>query len=247
MTTIPAVQGGLTLQNLLKTKVKTQLTTSGGESFLGYNTYSGTWAFGKDNEKLTEDDLIRVIPESLRHGWHRWADKKVHKVMSSVFQEMPEQPEPVRDAKGKLQEASEARGLAGVLQLEDGDVQLSWEASTYGCRSSVDGLLADIMLRANEEAEFLYPVCVFTKGTPYENSYKEGEMLTPPVIKIVGWCNQAGEDAPDAPAQIAASTDEPEPEPEVEEPAEEEEQQEQQEPEEPAVEKPKRQRRQRSA
>jgi hypothetical protein len=246
MSNLPQVQGVGSLQDALRTKVQTQLTPSGGENFLGYNTYSGKWTFGKDNEVLTPDDRVRVVPEALRHGWHRWADKKVHKVMSSVFQPLPEKPDPVTDAKGNIQQAQEARGLTGVLEFEDGDIQLTWEAATYGCRASVDSLLADIMLRAQEEAEYLYPVCRFTTGNPYENSYKAGEMLTPPVIDIVGWCNQEGEMAPDAPKQVAA----PKAKPQAEEPAEEEEPAEAEEPTaeaDPEPEKPMRQRRKRAA
>lgn len=204
MENLPDVKNTSTLQEALLTQVKTPITRNGGESFLGYNSFSGTWTFGKDNEPLEPEDVVRLVPEALRHGWHRWADRKVTKIMSSVFVDMPAEPEAVEDAKGKHCHASEARGLMGVLELEDGDIQLSWEASTHGCRSSIDSVLSEIMSRAATEAEYLYPVVSFGSGPAYENTYKPGEMILPPRIAIVGWSNKEGDLAPDAAMKIAA-------------------------------------------
>jgi hypothetical protein len=216
---LPQVAGVGSLQDALKTQVKTDITRGGGsEQFLGYNSYSGKWTFGKDNDEIEPEDRLRIVPEGLRHGWHLWVDKKVTKVMSSVFKPMPEEPAAQTDAKGKLQQAGESRGMTAVLVDEEGDIQLSWEASTDGCRRAIDGVLSELMLRAQTEAEYLYPVVSLTTGEPYENSYKAGEMISPPRIDILGWCNQDGEDAPDAAPQIAkAEAKEEEFEPEAKE------------------------------
>jgi len=223
---LPQVAGVGSLRDALTSHVKTNITQGGGEQFLGYNSYSGKWTFGKDNEVIEPEDRLRIVPEGLRHGWHLWVDKKVMEVMSSVFKPMPEEPAAVQDSKGKLQQASEARGMMAVLVLEDeDDIQVSWEHSTDGCRRAIDGVLSELMLRAQTEAEYLYPVVSLTSGTPYENSYKPGEMITPPKIDIVGWCNQDGEEAPDAPKKVAAPKAEAEPaaeEEDAEEPAAEE-------------------------
>lgn len=248
MSKFPVVKGmGGNLQEALTTKVKVQTKTAGNIQHMRYDSYSGEWSFGKDNEDLSGEE-VTIITNSIVHGWHRWADQEVFKRMASFLDDLPEKPESVEDRKGKTQAASEARGFQCVLEYE-GDVestQMSWEHSTDGCRRAIDTVLETIMARAQSEPEFLYPVVVLKHDKPYENSYKKGEMIYPPMLEIIGWRNAEGEDAPDETAKIEApkktraakpkAEPEPEPEPDPEPEAAEEAPAE-------AEEKPKRQRR----
>ena len=208
MANFPTIQGmGGSLQNALKEKVKVQTTPSGGLQHIRYDSYTGQWSYGKDGEDITGDE-VTVITPSICHGWHRWKDREVFKRMVNFLDDLPEKPEAVEDRKGKVQVANEARGfqcmLDGATQADD--LQLSWEHSTDGCRRAIDTLLEATMSRAQTEAEYLYPVVKLENDTPYENSYKDGEMIYPPMLTITGWRDHEGNDAPEEVAQVEDKT-----------------------------------------
>jgi hypothetical protein len=196
MSDFPVVQGvSGGLQSALTERSKVQTTQSGNFQHIRYDSYTGAWSFGKDNEELT-GWRATIITDSIAHGWHLWVDREVTKRMVGFTENLPEKPESREDRKGNLQTANEARGFQCVLEDEDG-VQMQWEHSTDGCRRAIDTVLDVIRGRAMEEAEYLYPVIVFGQGTAYENSYKAGEMIVPPQLDIIGWRNMDGKDAPD--------------------------------------------------
>jgi hypothetical protein len=201
MSNFPTIQGmGGSLQEALQTRVQVHTTASGNVQHMRYDSYSGEWSVGKDNDDIS-GEVVTIITNSFVHGWHRWADREVFKRMASFLEPLPDKPEPVEDRKGKMQTASEARGMQCVLDDEDG-VQMSWEHSTDGCRRGLDGVLEEVMARAATEPDFLYPVVKLGHDTPYENSYKDGEMIYPPTLEIIGWRNEAGDDEPDATKKV---------------------------------------------
>lgn len=196
MANFPTVQGmGGSLQAALTEKSKVQFSQGGNVQHVRYDSYSGDWSYGKDNEDLT-GEIVTIITNSFVHGWHLWVDREVTKNMVSFTMDKPEKPEAREDRKGKVQTANEARGFQCIMGGGDDSVQMSWEHSTDGCRRAIDEVLETTMARALKEAEYLYPVVKLTHDTPYENSYKDGEMIYPPKLEIVGWRNKDGEDAP---------------------------------------------------
>jgi len=195
MPNFPTVQGmGGSLQTALKDRVKIHTSVGGNVQHIRYDSYSGQWSYGKDNEPIT-GEVVTIITPSFTHGWHRWVDREVFKRMVTFLDELPEKPDTVEDRKGKPQNANEARGFQCVLNDAGDPIQMSWEHSTDGCRRAIDSLLETTMARAQHEPEFLYPVVKLTSDTPYENSYKDGEMIHPPLLELQGWQNQEG--APD--------------------------------------------------
>ena len=205
MANFPTVQGmGGSLQTALKDKVKVHTTQSGNIQHIRYDSYTGDWSFGKDNEPIT-GEVVCIITNSIVHGWHRWVDREVFKRMVSFVDELPEKPENVEDRKGNVQSANEARGFQCVMEDGEDNIQMSWEHSTDGCRRAIDAVLETIMARAQEEPDFLYPVVKLQNDTPYENSYKDGEMIYPPLLEIIGWRNAEGEDAPRPPPRSRTS------------------------------------------
>jgi len=203
MSNFPTIQGlGSSLQEALKERVKINTSAAGNVQHIRYDSYSGEWSYGKDNEDIT-GQTVTVITKSFTHGWHRWADREVVKRMASFVEDLPEKPEPVEDRKGKQQYASEARGLQCVLDDGGDSIQLSWEHSTDGCRRAIDHVLEMTKGRAQDEPRFLYAVCTLGTDKPYENSYKDGEIITPPKLEIIGWRDEDGVDAPDTIAKVA--------------------------------------------
>jgi hypothetical protein len=202
MGNFPTVQGlGGSLQEALKERVKVNTTATGNVQHVRYDSYSGDWSYGKDNEDIT-GRTVTIITNSFTHGWHRWADREVYKRMAAFLEDLPEKPDPVEDRKGKTQEANGARGLECVLEDGEDNIQLSWEHSTDGCRRAIDEVLTATIERAQEEPEFLYAVVKLTNATPYENTYKDGEMIYPPTLEILGWRDASGNDAPDGVAKV---------------------------------------------
>jgi len=202
MANFPTIQGmGGSLQSALKDKVKVHTTQSGNIQHIRYDSYTGDWSFGKDNEPIT-GEVVCIITNSIVHGWHRWVDREVLKRMVSFVDELPEKPENVEDRKGNVQSANEARGFQCVMEDGEDNIQMSWEHSTDGCRRAIDAVLETIMARAQDEPDYLYPVVKLQNDTPYENSYKDGEMIYPPLLEIIGWHNTEGEDAPEAATQV---------------------------------------------
>ena len=204
MANFPAVQGmGGSLQDALVEKSKVQTSASGNMQHVRYDSYSGDWSFGKDNEDITGAE-VTIITNSITHGWHRWADREVVKRMANFTEDLPEKIEPIEDRKGKMQTANEARGFQCVLDVDsdEGSIQMSWEHSTDGCRRAIDAILDATRARALDEADFLFPVVLLKNDTPYENSYKDGEMIYPPMLEITGWRNQEGEMAGDTVAKV---------------------------------------------
>ena len=84
MSKFPVVKGmGGNLQEALTTKVKVQTKTAGNIQHMRYDSYSGEWSFGKDNEDLSGEE-VTIITNSIVHGWHRWADQEVFKRMANM-------------------------------------------------------------------------------------------------------------------------------------------------------------------
>jgi len=207
MSNFPTVQGmGGSLQEALKDRVKINTTSSGNIQHIRYDSYSGDWTFGKDSEEIT-GEIVTIITNSIVHGWHRWVDREVFKRMVSFLDDLPEKPGNVEDRKGKVQVANEARGFQCVMGEGEDSVQMSWEHSTDGCRRAIDNVLEAMMARAQEEAIFLYPVVKLGNDKPYENSYKDGEMIYPPTLELVGWRDADGNDAPDVAGKIEDKTE----------------------------------------
>jgi len=210
--TVPGFSGSLA-EAVQQSKV--QSTDTGGVAHIKYNAYGGDWKFGKDGEDIT-DETVTVITDTISHGWHLWCDREVTKRMVSFVTECPEPMPDREDRKGKMQSANGARGFECVLDDDGESIQLSWEHSTDGCRRAVDAMLTAIRARAATDPEYLYPVVKLTSDPPYENPYKDGEMLHPPKLEIVGWRNREGEDAPAANAQVedqSEAAEEPTPKP----------------------------------
>jgi hypothetical protein len=169
----------------------------GGVGHIKFDPYTGRWSFGKDNEDIC-DAVVTLITDSIQHGWHLWVDREVEKTMTSFINPLPERLPSRRDRKEKMQDANEARGIQAVLEDEDG-VQLSWEHSTVGCRQCIDKIMTAIRARAVSDPAYLYPVAILTHDTPYANKHgKDGEMLYPPMMEIIGWRDRKGQNCPDA-------------------------------------------------
>jgi hypothetical protein len=190
---------------------KVQETRTGGVQHMKFGSVTdGGWVCGANADDISEAEML-INTQSLRHGWHLWCDGALTETMVSFVAGLPAEPEPVKDKNKKIQQATEAREIQGMIFDEDGEgFPAQYAASSFGARAAVDGLFNAIRARAATEAEFLYPLVKLTNtGEPYENKYKAGEMIHNPAFEILAWCNMNGDEQGEAAEKIAAPAEEP--------------------------------------
>ena len=202
MSNFPTTQSvGSDLQAALG-QSKVQETQTGGLQHLKFQSLApednpdlgGGWTYGSKAVDCTGAEVL-INTQSLKHGWHLWVDGTLTNVMVPFVAALPAEPEAVKNDKGKIQQASEARELQGAMIDEDGSTfMVSYANASYGTRSAVDDLLNAIRSRAVTEPEYLYPKVILSASDHYPSSYKAGEVVFNPVFEIVAWCNQNGEE-----------------------------------------------------
>ena len=210
MSNFPTTQAiGSDLQAALN-QSKVQETRTGGVQHMKFGSLQdGGWTCGANADDVSDAEML-VNTQSLRHGWHHWCDGALTETMVSFVAGLPVEPEPIKDKNGKIQQATEAREIQGMIFDEDDEsFPAQYAASSFGARAAVDGLFNAIRARAATEAEFLYPLIKLTNtGEPYENKYKAGEMVHNPQFEILAWCNMDGDEQGEAAPQVAAPVEE---------------------------------------
>lgn len=216
-TNFPAVANvGSDLQAALgQSKVKE--TAQGGMQHMRFGAFTGEWAYGKEGLDITDEEII-INTQSLQHGWVQWCDQKPTELMVSFVTELPMPMDDVKDKKGKVQQAKEARGFQAMLPEEDGtNTLVSFVNNSFGALKGVDVLMNAIRVKAGTTADFLYPKVRLTEdGKSYDNPNKPGETIFNPHFEIVSWHNMAG----DVEGEVSLPLEgqhEPEPEAEAEE------------------------------
>ena len=214
-TNFPAVANvGSDLQAALgQSKVKE--TAQGGMQHMRFGAYTGEWSYGKEGLDITDEEII-VNTQSLQHGWVQWCNQKPTERMVSFVEDLPIPMEDVKDKKGVVCQAQEARGFQAMLPEDDGTHTLvSFVNNSFGARKGVDVLMNAIRVKAGTTADFLYPKVRLTEdGNSYENPNKKGETIFNPMFEIVSWHNMAGDVEGEAATQVEDQSD---PEPEVKE------------------------------
>ena len=215
MSNFPATQSiGSDLQAALG-QSKVQSTMTGGVQHLRFKSVAdegdntgGMWTYGKDAVECSNDEIL-INTQSIRHGWHMWVDNELDDVMVPFVQSLPDEPAPVKDAKGKIKQASEARELQGMFIDTDEPFPIQFATSSYGGRAGIDDLLNQIRARAVTEPTYLYPVVTLDHAEPYANPHKAGQMVYNPKFNIVRWCDMEG-NPEEGPAKALPAVEEPE-------------------------------------
>ena len=206
MSDLPVVNSSSAVAAML-TGNKVAQTQGGGGAFIRFDAKrTGEWVFGMESEPVT-GDVFSLDVASLKHGFHLWHAKKCDRRMVPLNADLPQPQEPVEwvDAKGKTQtdEAGEARYFEG--SFDDG-VKFHFEASTFGGRKAIDGILEELFSRAATGSAFLFPQVKLESNSYEHSSY--GKVFEP-VLTAVAWFDGDGNPEGEAPKQIAESAPEP--------------------------------------
>ena len=160
---------------------KVSRTSGSGRAYLKFDAKRlGEWCMGANNEQRT-GDVFSLDVTSLQHGWLLWSMKRPTRNLVPINQALPI---PMDDIGSDS--PSEARSLTGVFS--DG-LEFVFETSSFGGRSAVDALLADLFQRANDNSVYIHPQ-VKLETSHYDHA-EFGKVLTP-VLTAVSWWSEEG-------------------------------------------------------
>lgn len=180
----PTTQNSVTdLQSALQNSQVQETKNEGGKAFLKFDYKDGSFAFGRDKEDITGEQIVINIA-SFRHGWTLWVNGSPKKVQAGFTEPLPMAPAPEAG-----NEPAESRGFDAAFLEEDDDTIITFETNSYGGRKGADAVLNAVKTRAATEANYLFPVVQLDN-----ESYKanQGGTIHNPVFTIVDWMDQAG-------------------------------------------------------
>lgn len=196
MSTIPVIPGS-NAKALAAAVGGSQVSpTKGGDTiYLIFEAKrEGEWLLGKEREVVTGEKIV-VDLTSVRHGYHRWHQKKLTEVMVAPNQPLPEPPQTIEwvDSKGKTQysEANEARLVRGKFLDDAPDAPMfEFATSTYGGRKAFDSWWAEVVMRAQAGNPFMFPV-IELGADSYE--HVEYGLTFSPEMEAVDWADENGQ------------------------------------------------------
>lgn len=180
----PTTQTSVTdLQSALQNSQVQETKNEGGKAFLKFDFKDGSFAFGRDKEDITGEQVVINIA-TFRHGWTMWVNGSPKKVQAGFTEPLPMAP-----ASEAGNDPTESRGFDAAFLEEDDDTIITFETNSYGGRKGADAVLNAVKTRAATEANYLFPV-VQLESESYKSN--QGSTIHNPVFKIVDWMDQAG-------------------------------------------------------
>jgi hypothetical protein len=165
-------------------------TSGGGNSaYIRFDFESGGYTYGREQIDITGEEFL-VNTQTIKHGWVLWSGGRPKKTFASFAHPLPQEPEAIGE-----DYPSEARGLEGALF--DDSTPLVFDTNSYGGRKGVDTLLGQIKAKAATGSAHLYPLVTFDSES-YANSKRGGKMTYNPVLTVVSWHDQEGNQERDA-------------------------------------------------
>ena len=190
----PTVQANI---SDLKQSLATSEVDAGGSgaqmSFLSFAARRNAWEYGRDKEDVS-GQILHINAASFVHGWVLWSQRKCTKVMASIMEPMPQQPEPKQKPNGQLDYPSEGRGFQG--KWEDSDEIVSFESGTLGGKNAVNKVIAEVKRKAVAGSDYIFPKVELNS---YSYTNNNGDEVFSPVLDIVGWTDQDGNEETNTP------------------------------------------------
>jgi len=175
---------------LKKSKVDTSSTASGsGVAYLTFSGNGGGYTLGAEQEDVGGCAIV-INPSSFVHGWILWHQQVPTKALTSFVNDLPEKiPNKGRD------EAAEARGFQAAFLPVDGEDEdetiIEFTTNSYGGRKAIDGVLNEMIARANGGEEvFLCPVVSLDSDSYFNKNY--GKQIYTPKFSVKDWMSVDG-------------------------------------------------------
>jgi len=207
VTNFPTVMNPTDLASALSQSQVQETSSTGGFSFLKCDFESGEWAMGQNADDVTGEEVL-INTASFKHGWTLWSGGRPQKLMVPFTQALPMQMDSIGE-----DHPSEARSVEGAM-IDDQEPVL-FDTNSYGGRKGMDVLLGHVKAKAATGSEYLYPK-VKLSSESYANKKRGGKTTYNPVLEILSWCDQDGNEEGEPAAKV---TDQSEPELPLEEEA----------------------------
>lgn len=183
-----------------------------GKALLRMNKDTGNWVFGVDNEPFDVATRLVANPASMASGYVAWWLGKIEGEKMQPLSMGPVDPNelgPVNSGNippGKKVPSGrgwEDQASIDLITREDVPLSLIYKTSTLGGRKALLNFAGEIAFGMSENPKRVYPVIEIGS-----DSYQHAEFGTVyiPVLTIVGWLDEAGEEVPDL-KQIANKGD----------------------------------------
>ena len=188
MTNLPAVKAPSSLVNRFKNR-KVSAAPKSGVDYLTFSGKRGGFLLGRDKDEV-EGERMLINSNMFSHGWAIWVDKVCTKTLVPIDQDLPPEPDPQEDRRGKRQYPSEARGFQASM-MEDGGNTVQFETNSMGGVKGVSSVIDAVYERIGSgEESYLYP-CVELKTDSYFNE-TANDTIYNPVFEIVSWHDVEG-------------------------------------------------------
>lgn len=143
----------------------------------------GNWVFGQGNEELQPQSswVVRIL--TIEHGYCCWVDSELRgQAMAPINKPKPVRPPPIGDIPYTEQRSFELKCLDGI----DAGTEVLYKSNSVGGMRAIDGLLAQIQKRLEDDPGYPCPVLQFDCDS-YIHS-KHGKIYTP-ILTVVGWAD----------------------------------------------------------
>lgn len=186
-TNFPTVINPQDLSTAIANSQVQETQSTGGFSFLKCDYLSGTWILGRDQEDVTDEEVL-INTATIQHGWILWSGGRNTKSMVAFNQPLPMAMESIG-----ADHPSEGRSLQGAM-IDNGE-PLIFDTNSMGGRKGVDALWKEIMLQNEYGSAFLYPKVKLTSES-YVNKKQGGKLCYNPVFKLMWFCDKNGDAEP---------------------------------------------------
>lgn len=171
------------LAQRLKAAPVPQGATDQGKAFLKFDFQTGNWLLGKEQENVSSCEVL-INTASIGHGWTMWVAGTPKKSIVSFDQPLP----PPMQPEGQVY-PQEARVLTGAFT--DGSGEFIFETNSLGGRNGVDGIIKQVIVRAQAGHEtFLYPIVTLDYSAYTHKTH--GRTINTPVFHVVAWADING-------------------------------------------------------
>lgn len=200
--------GGISALDTLKqnlAQVRNRVPDAGGVPYLRMLT-DGDWVFGAENNAVKDGTEVVANVLSIKQGYVCWTDRPGNAKNDPKGEEMvPLGAAPISksDLPVYYDEASGPNPLpwkeAFSIELKflDGKyegTQVLWKNNSVGGMKAFGGLLDAILGRVAENSSFCFPIIMLTSD---HYQHKAHGRTWFPVVEVVGWMDQDGNEDPD--------------------------------------------------
>lgn len=174
-----------------------------GKALLRMSKDNGSWVFGADNEPVKPGTIFIGNPASMQTGYVAWWLGKIEGEKMQPLSQGPVDPTTLPEVnsgsippgkKAPSGKGWEAQASVDLITRSETPLNLCYKASSLGGMKALLTLAGDISFGLSENPKRVYPLIEL--GTDSYEHKEFGTVFTP-VLAIIGWLDENGEEVPD--------------------------------------------------